>query len=89
MDMVFARHGTVLVISEVVLLHMVQDVIEAGALQGDKMEKMTVTGNELPGNSSDFRLNLNANSVLVSLAQFQQVLVDHPLLLLVTCVFAT
>jgi len=65
------------------LLFKMCHVIKAGALQGDKMKAMTVTGKELPGNSSDLRLNLSAKSVLVSLAQYRQVLVDHPLLLLV------
>jgi 3-methylcrotonyl-CoA carboxylase alpha subunit len=46
-------------------------------VEGEKLEKMTVTGKELPERSSDFRLNLDGKSVPVSLAQFQQGGVSH------------
>ena len=57
-------------------------VIEACILQGENMEKMTVIGKELPDDSCNLRLNVNGKSAPVSLAQFYQVFVDRPLLLL-------
>lgn len=57
-------------------------VIEAGVLQGNKVEKILVTGKELPDNSCNLRLNVNGKTAPVSLAQFHQVLVGYPILVL-------
>ncbi|KAG0608458.1 hypothetical protein M758_8G107400 [Ceratodon purpureus] len=46
-------------------------------VEGDKVEKMTVTGKELPDVDCNLRLNVNGKSAPVSLAQFHQGGLSH------------